>query len=157
VVVVLEPLGQPRDRQPGARQSAHHRAHRQPEGLRGLAVRQSFDAHQKQHLALRLGQLRHGASYGVERDSSFNDARAVHDDLFLRIDHTAPLPHLSTAELVDPHGSHDAEHPTVEPGPRHPLMLALQGALACGLDEIVGVLGRARQAASEATEPGQEP
>jgi hypothetical protein len=63
---------------------------------------------------------------------------------------------VTRTDLIDPNRLHDAKHPAVEPRTLLKLVLTRECALACSLNQIVGIAGGSRKPAGEATQPRQD-
>src|ERR1700726_623621 len=140
----------------GAREAAHDGSHRHTYDFGSLLVAESINRHEQQGRALIGRQAVDRPPNLTESEPSFDPAhRLVGAHPFFGNLATL-LADIARADLIDPDRLHDAKHPAVEPSTLLKLMLTCEGALACRLNQIVGLGGRAREPAREPPQPWQD-
>src|ERR1700731_1899872 len=139
----------------GARETAHDRSHRHTYNFGSLLVAESINRHEQQGRALIGRQAVDRPPNLTESEPSFDPAhRLVRAHPFFGNLATL-LADIPRADLIDPDRLHDAKHPAVEPRTLLKLMLTCESALACRLNQIIGLDGRAREPAREPPHPWQ--
>src|SRR5271165_3026116 len=143
-------------RNAGARETAHDRPYRYVNDFGSLLVAESIDRHEQQRRALIGRQTADRPPNLIEREPRFDPAhRLVRPQPFLG-NFATLLADVPGADLVDPDRLHDAKHPAVKPRALLKLMLACERALACRLNQIVGLDGGAREPARKPPQPRQD-
>jgi hypothetical protein len=92
----------------------------------------------------------------VESKTCFDPARRLIRSQPILCDIAILLAHIPRADLIDPDGLHDAEHPAVETRAFLKLVLTRQRPFASSLHEIVGVRDGPRKAASKSAQSRQD-
>src|SRR6185312_5304575 len=106
--------------------------------------------------ALLFGKLEYLLLDAAEQDAHLGELLAVLDRLGLVLLLLGVLlAHPARAQLVEPNGLHDPEHPAVEPCAGIPLLDAAKRSLTGRLDQIVRLGARSRQAEGETAEARQ--
>src|SRR5712671_1909346 len=140
----------------GARETAHDRPYRHTHDFGSLFVAEPINRHEQQGRALIGRQAADRPPNLTEREPSLDPAhRLIRTHPFFG-NFATFLADIARADLIDPDRLHNAKHPAVEPRTLLKLMLACESALACRLNQIVGLDGRAREPAREPPQPWQD-
>src|SRR5712691_5748273 len=143
-------------RDAGARKPAHDRSYWHTCDFGSLFVAEPIDSHEQQRGPLIRRQAIDRPPNLGESEARFDAPHRLVRSQPLLGDIAILLPDIPRADLVNPDRLHDAKHPAVETRPLLKLMLACEGALACRLNEIVGLDGGTREPAGEPTQPWQD-
>ena len=134
-------------------EAGHDSPDRHPERLGGVLVREAFDIDQEHHLTVERGQLldrRHhlGGRHLVEHVSlrlgALVTELVVEDELTDVVQ--AHVLFARPFEAVPEEVAHDGEEPGLHVGARLVAVLVAEGAKVCLLDQVLRLVGIARQA-----------
>src|SRR6516165_4886958 len=143
-------------RDAGACETAHDRPYRYSRYFGGLLIGEPIHRDEQQRCSLIRRQAIDRPPNLIKSKARFDSThRLIRSQPFLG-NVTTHLPNISRTDLINPDCLHNAKHPAIEARALLKLMLTCEGALACRLNEIVGIDGGAGEPASKPTQPRQD-